>query len=134
MVQVSRSIELSAAPADVWAVAGPFQGLADWLPPVAKSVREDVDGVEHRRLTLADGAVVVEKHWGVGDGMSYGYEITDPGPLPVADYKAVLTVAPSGTGTVVVWCSTFTATGDGAEAAIAGVYESGFGTLKERFG
>ena len=66
--------------------------------------------------------------------MSYGYEMTQNGPVPVANYYSVISVVPSGTGSAVVWTSTFDPTGDGAEATVIGVYEAGLGALAKRFG
>lgn len=132
MAQVSRSVALGASPAEVWSAIGGFQALADWHPAVAASAKEDRGGVEHRRLSLEGGGEIVEK-WLGGDAMSYGYAIIE-GPLPVADYVSVISVADAGGKAVVVWCSTFTPTADGAEDVIAGVYDGGLSALKDRFG
>jgi len=51
----------------------------------------------------------------------------------VADYVSTLTVAPAGSGSVVVWTSAFTPAAEGAEAVIAGVYEAGLAALAARF-
>lgn len=132
MAQVSRSVALSAAPDAVWSVIGGFQALPDWHPAVETSGKETDGGAELRRLGLAGGGEIVEKQLGAGP-MSYGYAIVS-GPLPVADYAATLTVAPAGSGCVVVWASTFTPTADGAEDVIAGVYDAGLEALKSKFG
>lgn len=133
MTQVSRSLSLPASPADVWKVIGQFQGLPDWHPAVAQSEREEIDGVEHRRLSLVGGGEILEKSWG-GDGQSYGYEII-ASPLPVSRYRANISVTENeGGGSTVTWSSSFEATADGAADAIAGIYEAGFKSLKEKFG
>jgi len=131
MAQVSRSVALRAAPEAVWSVIGGFQALPGWHPAVETSYREDIDGVEHRRLGLKGGGEIVERSLG-GDAHSYGYAIVS-GPLPVADYVSTLTVAPAGSGSVVVWTSAFTPAAEGAEAVIAGVYEAGLAALAARF-
>ncbi|MEL6266001.1 MAG: SRPBCC family protein [Pseudomonadota bacterium] len=132
MTQVSRAITLKAPAADVWAAIGPFQSIADWHPAVATSTREDIGGVEHRRLALEGGGEILEKHLGAGE-MSYSYAILES-PLPVADYRATITVAAANGAAVVVWTSTFEATADGAEDVIAGIYDAGFASMAERFG
>ena len=133
MAQVTRSAVVAAPAADVWALIGGFQALPDWHPAVEGSAKEQAsDGAEMRRLSLAGGGEILEKSLG-SDGMSYGYEILES-PLPVANYKAILTAAETGGKTMITWCSTFDATADGAEGAIAGVYEAGLGALTERFG
>ncbi len=133
MAQVTRSLNLPASPADVWKVVGQFQGLPDWHPAVVESESENVDGVEHRRLSLLGGGEILEKSWG-GDDQSYGYEII-ASPLPVSRYRANISVAEAeGGGSTVTWSSSFEATAEGASEAIAGIYEAGFKALKERFG
>ncbi len=132
MAQVTRSTVLAASPAEVWAVVGGFQALADWHPAVATSAQEMTGGVEHRRLALEGGGEILEKSLG-SDAMSYGYAILE-GPLPVADYTSVFSVTDAGGKACVHWCSTFTPTADGAEGVVAGVYEAGLAVLKERFG
>jgi len=136
MAQVTRSITLNAAPGEVWALIGGFQSLADWHPAIETSTRDDIGGVEHRRLTLAGGGELLEKNLG-GDAMSYGYEIVES-PLPVAGYKATISVADaggdSGGKAVVVWSSTFEATADGAADIVAGIYTAGFDALAAKFG
>ena len=135
MSNVTRSQEFTRSAAEVWDIIGGFHAAADWHPAVQGSSREDIDGVEHRRLDLGGGASILEKSLGA-DAMSYGYEIVDTGPLPVASYRGVLSVAPAGSGCVATWSSTFHANGapdDAAEGAIAGIYEAGFAALVERF-
>lgn len=135
MVQVSRSTVIPASASTIWGTIGGFQSLPDWHPAVQASAREDRDGTEYRRLDLGGGAEILEKSLGAGDQMSYGYEIVEPGPLPIEDYRATITVAPLSNGhCVVVWTSTFDATAEGADGAIVGIYEAGFGALQERFG
>lgn len=133
MAQVSRAITLKSAAADVWAAIGGFQALPDWHPAIAASVREDIGGVEHRRLSLEGGGEILEKSMG-GGAMSYGYQILES-PLPVADYYATITVTPSAEGaSTVVWSSTFEPTGEGAEDVIGGIYDAGIRALAARFG
>ena len=132
MAQVSRSVALAASPDAVWAAIGGFHALAEWHPAVESATREEADGAELRCLALVGGGEIVEKLLGAGP-RSYGYAILS-GPLPVADYAATLTVAPSGSGSVVVWASTFAPTADDAEAVIGGVYDAGLEALKARFG
>jgi len=133
MAQVSRSLYLPATPEDVWKVIGSFQSLPDWHPWVAKSEREEIDGVEHRRLSLVGGGEILEKSWGDGEH-SYGYEII-ASPLPVANYRATINVAQTeGGGSTVTCSSSFESTAEDAHKVIAGIYEAGFNALREKFG
>jgi hypothetical protein len=133
MAQLTRSVTLNAAPGEVWAVIGGFQSLADWHPAVETSVRDDIGGVEHRRLGLAGGGEILEKNLG-GDTMSVGYEIVES-PLPVKDYKSIIAVVDAGAGkAVVVWSSTFEGTADSANDIVAGIYTAGLDALAAKFG
>ncbi|MHA1528152.1 MAG: SRPBCC family protein [Alphaproteobacteria bacterium] len=132
MTLLTRSVTLNAAPGEVWALIGGFQSLPDWHPAVESSTREDIGGVEHRRLGLAGGGEILEKNLG-SDTMSVGYEIIES-PLPVADYKATISVADAGGKAVVVWASTYEGTADGASDVIAGIYDAGLGALAAKFG
>ncbi len=132
MAQLTRSVTLNAAPGEVWALIGGFESLPDWHPAVETSVREDIGGVEHRRLGLAGGGELLEKNLG-SDTMSVGYEIIE-GQLPLADFKATISVAVAGGKAVVVWASTFEGTADGASDVVAGIYQAGLDALAAKFG
>jgi len=132
MAQVTRSVTLNAAPGDVWALIGGFQGLPGWHPAVETSTREDLGGAEHRRLGLAGGGEILEKNLG-SDTMSVGYEIIES-PLPLANYQATISVADAGGKAVVVWASTFEGTADGASDVVAGIYQAGLDALAAKFG
>jgi len=131
MAQVTRSATINATPAEVWALIGGFQALPEWHPAVAGSAKEIIDGIEHRRLSLEGGGEILEKNLGA-DAMSYGYEIVES-PLPVADYRSILTLSEAGGMAVATWSSTFDGTGEGSAAVIAGIYEAGLGALVSRF-
>jgi len=132
MAQVSRTVHLPAPPDIVWKLIGSLQALPRWHPAIRTSDREEIDGVEHWRLTLVGGGEILEKSWG-GDERSYGYEIL-ASPLPVANYRATITVAarPSG-GSSVTWASSFEPTAANAREVIAAIYEAGLSALTERF-
>ncbi len=132
MAQLTRSVTLNASPGDVWALIGGFQGLPGWHPAVETSTREDIGGVEHRRLGLAGGGEILEKNLG-SDTMSVGYEIIES-PLPVADYKSTISVADAGGKAVVVWASTYEGTADSASDIVAGIYQAGLDALAAKFG
>lgn len=132
MAKVSRSVTLNGSLADVWGLIGNFQGLGDWHPAVESVTKEDVGGTEHRRIALKGGGEILEMLHGSGDG-HYSYTIVES-PLPVSGYLSMISAAEKDGKTVVTWGSTFEPTADGAEDAVAGIYEAGFGALTERFG
>lgn len=136
-VSVSREVVLAVAPADVWKKVGDFNGLNNWHPAIAKS--EIVKGNNnevgaHRKLTLGDGAVIVEELAARDDaGMTLTYTIVES-PLPVTDYRSTITVAPDVDGkSKLTWGSTFKpAAGTErakAEEIIGGIYQAGIDNL-----
>jgi hypothetical protein len=140
-VTVSKEVVLPLAPAALWAKVGDFNGLNTWHPAIAQS--EIVSGENnatgaHRKLTLADGAVVVEELAARDDaGMTLTYTIVE-GPLPVVDYRSTLTVVPEGEGSKLSWSGTFKPAA-GVEAAkaqeiIGGIYQAGLDNLAKPAG
>ena len=133
-LEVTRSRDVAAPPAAVWALIGDFCAIARWHPQVERCIlSRDADDesapVQIRGLVAKGGlGTIVEVETARSEGaMSYSYSFIR-GPLPVAAYNATLAVRPNGTGATVVWTATFDAAGmSDADAAadIAGVYEAG---------
>ncbi|MDB5408510.1 MAG: Polyketide cyclase / dehydrase and lipid transport [Rhodospirillales bacterium] len=136
MASVDMSIGLNAPAEKVWALIGGFADLPRWHPAFAKSeVREG--GKLKRRLTLQDGASILEQLDHHDDATrTYSYTIVTS-PLPIADYRSELSVRDDGPGRCTVrWKSTFEPEGAprvDAEAAIRGVYQGGFDRLAQIF-
>lgn len=142
VLTVTQEATLPMAPAALWAKIGDFNGLNTWHPAIAKS--EIVAGTNnepgaHRKLTLGDGAVIVEELAARDDaGMSLTYTIVE-GPLPVSDYRATLNVAAAGEGSSkVTWSGSFMAAAgtDPAKASemIGGIYQAGLDNLAKPAG
>lgn len=134
-----ESIEIDAPPAKVWALLKDWGGMAKWHPAI-ESVT--VNGTE-RILNLKGGGRVVEELEVVDDAsMSLRYRMKDPGPVPVNNYSAQMSVAAGGAGTLVNWKGAFyraflnndpPAGQDDVAAvgAITGIYKSGLESLKK---
>lgn len=134
---VSKEASLNVSAADLWKKVGDFAGINTWHPAIASS--EIVKGANnevgaHRKLTLGDGAVIVEELAARDDaGMTLSYTIVE-GPLPVTDYRATITVVADGEGkSKMTWGSTFKPAA-GAEPAkveemIGGIYQAGLDNL-----
>ena len=144
-VRIEREIN---APAEtVWAVAGDFAKLDQWLPPVSKS--EIISGENNtagavRAVTVGD--VVLEETIKSIDNakMVLKYKITkgDVNVLPVNNYSSVLKVAPAGEGkSVVSWQGAFyrgypnndpppELNDEAAIKAVTGLYNLGLDNLK----
>jgi hypothetical protein len=138
MPKVSLTQELPVRADDVWAAIGRFNAVAEWHPAVEKCETERAGDDEIRHLSLLGGGSIVERLEKHDDRTrSYSYEILSPGPLPVRNYHATITVKDADIGCEIVWSSSFEAEGaddDAATAAVRGIYEAGFETLRNLFG
>jgi len=135
MTQVSMTQHLAVAAGDLWKLIGGFDALPDWHPAVAKSELEN-DG-QDRRLSLVDGATLLEKLVHLDDDAhTYSYTIEES-PLPLKDYKATIEVHERDTGCTLKWSSEFEANGapeSDAVAIVRSIYQGGFDSLKKMFG
>lgn len=107
-IKVGEIVTIAADPQKVWAVAGPFGGLAKWHPDI-KSVEAaggDTPGGE-RILTFQNGATLKESlDEFESSALKYSYRMLDPNleALPVSSYSMTFTVRPaSGGGSEVEW-------------------------------
>lgn len=127
MTEVKRSKRYDVTASDLWGRIGNFQDVG-WHPAVASTEASNEGNT--RKMTLADGAVVVETMVGEGE-RSYSYRL-DEGPMPVADYTATLSVVDVDGDAEVRWEASFRPEGaseEEAAAAIAGIFDAGLGAL-----
>ncbi|MCJ2135860.1 SRPBCC family protein [Methylobacterium sp. J-026] len=134
-LEVTKSVDIAAAPETVWKTVGGFCGIGDWHPVIEKCALSKKGGKDVRTLSLKGGGTIVEEEEARSDKkMDYTYTILE-GPLPVTDYHSTIMVAKAGTGSKVTWTGTFKAKGapdDKAKEAIAGVYEAGLKGLADK--
>lgn len=133
-LEVTRSRDIPAPPAAVWALIGDFCAIGLWHPQVERCIlsrENDDDGIraQIRGLVAKSGlGTIVEVETARNEAaMSYGYSFIQ-GPLPVRAYNATLAVRPNGAGSTVVWTATFDAKGmSDADALkdITGIYHDG---------
>lgn len=121
------------APIDrVWHKIGDFNSVPEWHPAVAESTLEA--GGKVRRVSTSDGEESVERLIGTGPNW-YAYEMVS-GPMPVAEFRAILRVdsAPDET-TLVSWAADYKPLDSAAEAAavIRPFLEAGLGNLRVHF-
>jgi hypothetical protein len=149
--KVTLSLDVAAAPADVWAVIGNFQDMS-WHPAVFSSTGEGGNNIDATRvLTLGQegGPTISEQLYKYdAEKMSYSYRITDVKVevLPVTNYSSHLTVTPGASGgSHIEWRGAFyrgfpnndpppELNDDAAIAAVTGVYQAGLDALVKRFG
>ena len=143
MVHVFETATLNASPNDVWSAIGDFGALHSWHPMVDSCAMRDgtpSDGIGNiRELVLANGAAVVESLKDRSeDGRSYSYDFVEV-PFPITNYLSTIRVKPgaSDSQAIVEWESNFNTPPEAEEeltGVVTGVYTSGLGALKERFG
>jgi Polyketide cyclase / dehydrase and lipid transport len=130
MAEVERSQRFADSAEQIWGRIGDFQGLDTWHPGIAGCTAQE--GGEVRELTLGGGEKIIERCLAQSD-RSYSYRILDPGPLPVSDYEATITVSDDEAGgSVVHWRATFEPVGASeadAVTVIEGIFDGGLGAL-----
>ena len=131
---VTREAAFEASAADVWAVVREFGRLDEWLPPVVgcETDREGIGAL--RTLTLADGAVIVERLEAHDDeARTLTYSMTDAGPMPLVDYVSTIEVRANADGTATMrWLGSFGVSGaDESEVvgSIEGLYRTGLDSV-----
>lgn len=135
MATASANIRVPVSADKVWQLVGGFLTLNEWLPMIASS--ESLEGGRVRKLTTADGTVIVERLQTYDNAnRTYSYSI-DTGPFPATNYLATLQVSAAGEQeTVITWSGSFTPDGVSdaeIEALFQGVYDGGLEALKGNF-
>lgn len=101
-IKVNESITIAADPKAVWAIAGKFDGLADWHPDIqsVKATGGVAAGAE-RELTFRKGGILKESLDEYDPAaFKYSYRMADPNldALPVSSYSATFVVKPAAGG------------------------------------
>jgi hypothetical protein len=119
-ITVKKRTEAPGLPAEVWEVAGGFCQIKEWHPAVADCVETKEGDDTFRTLTIKDQDKKIKEKLTGKDDLSYSYEITEVGPLPVKNYKSKLWVEEDDEPdrTVIYWQSDFDAA-DGTSDADA---------------
>lgn len=105
--KIEETIAIAAPPERVWALVGPFGGIAGWHPLVARAEATGGDGPGAERvLTLRAGEAVPGGE--IAEGLDdhepaqrrYGYRLARENvqALPVSFYSATIEVRPAGEG------------------------------------
>jgi len=134
---LSRSVDVNATPAAVWAVIGPFCAIKNWHPVIA-TCTEDGQTPPVRTLVTKDGRTTfVEMQTARSDAKYiYSYNFISS-PFPVTHYAAQIEVSDKSAGvSTVTWTGSYIANpGKETEAfeALRGVYETGLSAIKAKF-
>ncbi|HUC36187.1 MAG TPA: SRPBCC family protein [Acidimicrobiales bacterium] len=90
-------IDIAKPPDEVWAVAGDFGALADWMPGVESCVEDGDD-----RILKMLGMTVTERLESRDpEARSIVYAIV--GGVPVGNHRATITVSETAAGSHVTW-------------------------------
>lgn len=148
--KITLTTQVSAAPAEVWAIIGDFQDMS-WHPAVYSSTGEGGNDIDATRLLVLGqdgGPTIAEVLYKYSDEkMSYSYRITDVAVevLPVTNYSSHLTVKPTDDGgSLIEWRGAFyrgypnndppeELNDAAAIAAVSAVYQAGLDALVARF-
>src|SRR5499427_748212 len=131
---LAESVDLAAAPDEVWSLIGQFGGA--WHPLTAR-VRLTGKGIgQLRTIQTIDGQRIVERLEEIDDAKRF-FRYTNIAGMAVAHYTGTLEVKPKGSGCVVDWRAQFLAIDktDRAVKVIAStLFKTGLESLKSRFG
>ncbi len=131
---VVQTVDLSAPPAQVWALIGGFGGT--WHPLIAKIQLIGTGIGQLRRIETIDGKQIIERLDAVDDSqMSYRY--TNISGIPAVDYTGTLGVKPKGTGSSAEWRVQYWADGQPdivVKTIVTTLLKTGLESLKPRLG
>ncbi|MFE0754803.1 SRPBCC family protein [Inquilinus sp. NPDC058860] len=145
MIRVTTSSVINAPVETLWQAIRDFNALPDWHPAIASSKVEDGGSPDRigcvRSMELAGGGGTIrEKLLTLSDSEhSVTYAIL-AAPMPVENYVATLRLLPvtDGNRSFAEWTAEFDVSAEN-EAAMRkligqGVFQTGFDSLKQRFG
>ena len=138
MTEVRESCELGASARQVWSLIGDFGGFAEMLvAPRDGTVQISGTGVGMTRIVTIGEEYLVERLEDIDDTRTR-YSMLVTGPLPIADYRATISLSQLATDRCALsWVGTFVPDGASeseAAEAIRAVYVEGIDLMRQRFG
>src|SRR5215510_11793318 len=131
---VAESVELAAAPDEVWSLIGQF-GSA-WHPLTAKVSLTGTGIGQLRTIQTLDGQEIVERLEAIDDAKRF-FRYTNIAGMAVSHYTGTLEVKPKGSGCVADWRAQFLAinkTDRAVKVIVSTLFKTGLESLKPRFG
>jgi hypothetical protein len=129
-----HSIELAAAPDEVWSLVGDFGG--SWHPLNARITVTGTGIGQLRTIETLDGKEIVERLDAIDNTRRF-FRYTSIAGMPVSHYAGMLEVKPKGSGCVVEWRARFLANHQSdraVKALVSTLFTTGLASLKSRFG
>jgi hypothetical protein len=131
---VVDSVELTAAPDQVWTLVGAFGGM--WHPLIAKIQLTGTGIGQLRTIETIDGKQIIERLEATENSQRlYRYEMISG--IPAADYTGTLNVTPKGAGSSVEWRVQYRANGQPdiiVKTVVSELLKTGLDSLRSRFG
>lgn len=128
---VTRTLQLKHAKADVWRLVGGFCDVDDWHPEIVGCDLKVIDGKLHRVLTTSSGVRFVDQRIAKERGLSYTYK-TSEGSLPIDNFVSTLSVEPID-GARVTWSANFSSEDPAMEAKVIELIEKGLAGIESSF-
>src|SRR5262249_5687507 len=131
---VADSVELAAAPDEVWSLIGQFGG--DWHPLAARVSLTGTGIGQLRTIQTIDGREIIERLEAIDDAKRF-FRYTSIAGMPGSHYTRTLEVTPRGSGSVADWRAQFVAntrTDRAAKVMVSTLFKTGLESLKSRFG
>ena len=131
---VAESVELAAAPDEVWSLIGQFGGA--WHPLSAKVSLTGTGIGQLRTIQTLDGQEIVERLEAIDDAKRF-FRYTNIAGMAVSHYTGTLEVKPKGSGCVADWRAQFLAinkTDRAVKVIVSTLFKTGLESLKPRFG
>jgi hypothetical protein len=127
--EVKAEATVSVPAASAWAAVSDFRGFIEVLGLPVSVIGPDGIGQE-RVIGHPDGDIVERLESLDEMRMTLTYLMVTPGPMPVADYSARLSVTPAGSSSATItWIARFTAAPGRSDAeglaAVQGVFDGG---------
>ncbi len=128
---VTRTLQLAHASADIWRHVGGFCDVDDWHPGIVECEVKVIDGKLHRALRTDTGDRFVDQRIAKEKGLSYTYKSSEMS-LTVDHFIATLSIEPIG-GTQVTWSANFCSEDPSVEAQVITLIETGLAGIEGRF-
>lgn len=136
MPEVREEAELGVSPDEAWKLVGDFIGLIEAMGLPVESEGEGIGAL--RKIPSGPEPVVERLEERDEAAKRIVYSIVS-GPVPVANYRSTIELAPAGDGrSALTWSGTFEpapdVTEDKAVSFVQSVYKGGIAALQGRFG
>jgi hypothetical protein len=131
---VAETVELAAAPDEVWSLIGEFGGV--WHPLTARVCLTGTGIGQLRMIETLDGKEIIERLEAIDDAKRF-FRYTNVAGMPVSNYIGTLEVTRKGGGCVAEWRAQFLAkngTDRAVKVMVSTFFKTGLESLKSHFG